>query len=41
MRGRDVTEDRAKFLVEATHNSIDLDGGMRTKGELHMLLEEH
>ena len=27
MRGRGVTEDRAKTLVEAAHNSVGLDGG--------------
>lgn len=26
MRGRDVTEDRAKILVETTHNSVGLEG---------------
>ena len=31
MRGRGVTEDRAKTLVEATHNSVGLDGGIGTK----------
>lgn len=38
MRGRGVTEDRAKTLVEATHNSVGLDGGIGTKSELYMLL---
>jgi len=41
MRGRGVTEDRAKILVEAAHNSVGLDGGIGTKSELYMLLEEH
>ena len=41
MRGRGVTEDRAKILVEAAHNSIGLDGGAGTRSELYMLLEEH
>ncbi|MBQ8006855.1 MAG: IS110 family transposase [Lachnospiraceae bacterium] len=41
MRGRGVTEDRAKILVEAAHNSIGLDGGAGTRSELCMLLEEH
>ena len=41
MRGRGVTEDRAKTLVEAAHNSVGLDGGIGTKSELYMLLEEH
>ena len=41
MRGRGVTEDRAKILVEAAHNSIGLDGGPGTRSELYMLLEEH
>lgn len=41
MRGRGVTEDRARILVEAAHNSIGLDGGYGTKSELFMLLEEH
>ena len=41
MRGRGVTEDRAKPLVEAAHNSVGLDGGIGTKSELYMLLEEH
>ena len=41
MRGRGVTEDRAKILVEAAHNSVGLDGGNGTKSELFMLLEEH
>lgn len=41
MRGRGVTEDRAKTLVEAVHNSVGLDGGIETKSELYMLLEEH
>ena len=41
MRGRGVTEDRAKTLIEAAHNSVGLDGGIRTKSELYMLLEEH
>ena len=31
MRGRGVTEDRAKTLVEAAHNSVGLDGGIGTK----------
>lgn len=38
MRGRGVTEDRAKTLVEAAHNSVGLDGGIGTKSELYMLL---
>lgn len=41
MCGRGVTEDRAKTLVETAHNSVDLDGGLETKRELYMLLEEH
>ena len=41
MCGRGVTEDRAKPLVEAAHNSVGLDGGIGTKSELYMLLEEH
>lgn len=41
MRGRGVTEDRAKILVEAVHNSVGIDGGIGTKSELYMLLEEH
>lgn len=41
MRGRGVTEDRAKTLVEAAHNSVGLDGGVGTRSELYMLLEEH
>lgn len=41
MRGRGVTEDRAKILVEAAHNSVGLDGGVGTRSELYMLLEEH
>lgn len=41
MRGRGVTEDRVKTLVEAAHNSVGLDGGIGTKSELYMLLEEH
>ena len=41
MRGRGVTEERAKILVEAAHNSVGLDGGVGTKSELYMLLEEH
>ena len=41
MRGRGVTKDRAKTLVEAAHNSVGLDGGIGTKSELYMLLEEH
>ena len=41
IRGRGVTEDRAKALVEAAHNSVGLDGGIGTKSELYMLLEEH
>lgn len=41
MRGRGVTEDRAKILVEAAHNSVGLDGGIGTKSELYMLLGEH
>ena len=41
MRGRGVTEDRAKTLVEAAHNSVGLDGEIGTRSELYMLLEEH
>ena len=41
LRGRGVTEDRAKTLVEVAHNSIGLDGGAGTRSELYMLLEEH
>ena len=41
MRGRGVTEDREKPLVEAAHNSVGLDGGIGTKSELYILLEEH
>lgn len=41
LRGRGVTEDRAKILVEAAHNSVGIDGGYGTKSELFMLLEEH
>lgn len=41
LRGRSVTEDRAKTLVEAAHNSVGIDGGYGTKSELFMLLEEH
>lgn len=41
MRGRGVIEDRAKTLVRATHNSVGVDGGIETKSELYMLLEEH
>lgn len=41
LRGRGVTEDRAKTLVEAVHNSVGIDGGYGTKSELFMLLEEH
>ncbi len=41
MRGRGVTEGRAQTLVEAAHNSIGLDGGVGTRSELYMLLEEH
>lgn len=41
MRGRGVTEDRAKTLVEAAHNSVGIAGGTGTKSELYMLLEEH
>ncbi len=41
MRGRGVTEDRAKTLVEAAHNSVGLDGGIGTRSELYMLLEEN
>ena len=41
MRGRGVTEDRAKILIEAAHNSVGLDGGNGTKSELFMLLEEY
>ena len=40
MRGRGVTEDRAKTLVEAAHNSVGLNGKIETKSELYMLLEE-
>ena len=41
MRGRGVTEDRAKTLVEIAHNRVGLDGGIGTKSELYMLLKEH
>lgn len=41
MRGRGVTEDRAKTLVETAHNSVGFDGGIGIKSELYMLLEEH
>ena len=41
IRGKGVTEDRARTLVEAAHNSIGLDGGAGTRSELYMLLEEH
>ena len=41
LRGRGVTEGRAKTLVEAAHNSVGIDGGYGTKSELFMLLEEH
>ena len=41
LRGRGVTESRARTLIEAAHNSIGLDGGAGTKSELYMLLEEH
>lgn len=41
MRGRGVTEDRAKILIQAAHNSVGFDGGIGTKSELYMLLEEH
>ncbi len=41
MRGRGVTEDRAKTLVEAAHNSVGISGGTGTKSELYMLLEEY
>lgn len=41
MRGRGVTEDRAKTLVEAAHNSVGLDGEAATRSELYMLLEEY
>ena len=41
MRGRGVTEDRAKTLVEAAHNSVGVDGGIGARSELYMLLEEH
>lgn len=41
MCGRGVTEDREKTLVEAAYNSVGLVGGIGTKGELYMLLEEH
>lgn len=39
--GRGVIEDRAKTLIEAAHNSVGLDGGVGTRSELYMLLEEH
>ncbi len=35
------TEDRAKTLVDAAHNSVGLDGEIGTRSELYMLLEEH
>ena len=41
IRGRGVTEDRAMILMEAAHNSVGLDGGVGTRSELYMLLEEH
>lgn len=41
MRGRGITEERAKTLVEVAHNSVRLDGGIGTKSELYMLFEEH
>ena len=41
MRGRGVTEDRARILIEAAHNSVGLAGGYGTKSELFMLLEEY
>ncbi len=41
IRGRGVTEDRAKTLVEAAHNSVGVDGGIGARSELYMLLEEH
>lgn len=41
MRGRGVTEDRAKTLVETAHNSVGFDGGAGTRSELYLLLEEH
>ena len=41
LRGRGVTEDRAKTLMEAAHDSVGLDGGAGTRSELYMLLEEH
>ena len=41
IRGRGVTEDRALILMEAAHNSVGLDGGVGTRSELYMLLEEH
>lgn len=41
LRGRGVTEDRAKTLVEVAHNSVGLDGGIGIRSELYMLLEEH
>ena len=41
MRGRGVTEDRAKTLIETAHNSVGLDGGIGIKSELYMLLEEN
>lgn len=41
MRGRGVTEGRAKILIEAAHDSVGLDGGIGTRSELYMLLEEN
>lgn len=41
MRGRGVSEDRAKILIEAAHNSVGVDGGIGTKSELYMLFEKH
>lgn len=35
MRGRGVTEDRAKPLIEAAHNSVGLEGRIGTKSELY------
>ena len=41
MRGREITEDRAKTLVEVAHNSVGLDREIGTTNELYMLLAEH
>ena len=45
MTKRSVAEELQKIgqktLIEAAHNSVGLDGGIGTKSELYMLLEEH